>query len=213
MPESFVEYDSFIHHEMLAHPALFTHQKTAHVAIIQSQQDGVAVEVLKHSGVEQVWQISPTQPVTHSADPRLRYFVGSDAEWRNQCPSQSQDVIILPEKTAAISSKIFADYFNLLRDDGILIQQGESFFVPEDLKSIYQMLQQAGFNDMQLLHFPQPNFPSGWRAAIMAIKKGTFKQVREKDVFNKSFVTRYYNFDVHKAALVMPEFMRNELAV
>ena len=33
----------------------------------------------------------------------------------------------------------------------------------------------------------------------------------EKDIFNKSFSTRFYNLDVHKAAFALPEFMRIEL--
>lgn len=209
MAESFVEYN-FIHHEMLVHPAIFTHQQAAHIAIIGNPHAGVAAEVLKHATVKTVWQICPTEPASKTLDPRLQYFVGSAADWRKQCPSQSLDIIILPETTTAISPELYKEYFNLLRDDGILIQQGESFFIPEDLKTIQQTLQKAGFYDIQVLHFPQP---SSWQAATMASKAKTFKQVREKDIFNKPFATRYYNFDVHKAALVIPEFMRHALTI
>ena len=45
----------------------------------------------------------------------------------------------------------------------------------------------------------------------MATKRAAFKRVREKEIFNRPFTTRYYNYDVHKAALVLPEFMRSEL--
>jgi spermidine synthase len=213
MTQSFVEYDSFIHHEMLAHPAIFTHQQAAYVAIINSTHEGIATEVLKHSNIREIWQVSASQPQTTATDSRLHYFVGSATDWRKECQPRSVDIIILPENPAAISADIYKEYFNLLRDDGILIQQGESFFAPDDVKSMRNLLQNAGFDDIQVLHFPQPSFPSGWRAAMMAIKVGTFKPVREKDVFNKPFVTRYYNFDVHKAALVIPEFMRAELVV
>jgi spermidine synthase len=213
MPESFVEYDRFIHHEMLAHPAIFTHQQATQVAIINGQQDGIANEVLKHTSVRELWQVSNVKPITSSSDKRINYFTGSEENWLQQSQPQSLDIIILPEKSIATPEKIYNDYFNLLRDDGILIQLGESFFAPLDLKSMYQTLQKTGFHDIQVLHFPQPSFPSGWRAAIMAIKARTFKRVRETDIYNKPFVTRYYNFDVHKAALVMPEFIRAELAV
>jgi len=55
--------------------------------------------------------------------------------------------------------------------------------------------------------------PSGSRTAIMAIKTGTFKRIREKDIYNKPFATKFYNFDMHKAALALPEFVREELAI
>ena len=213
MPESFFEYDSFIFHEMLAHPAMFTHQKATQVAIIGGLQDGIALEVLKHRTVEDLWQVAVPKIESIALDKRIFHFTGTEENWRKQCQPQSLDLIILPEKFTQLSAKIYNDYFNLLRDDGILIQLGDSYFAPLDLKSSCQTLLKSGFHDVQVLHFPQPSYPSGWRAAVMAIKTGAFKRVLETDVYNKPFVTRYYNYDIHKAALVMPEFMRAELAV
>ena len=74
-----------------------------------------------------------------------------------------------------------------------------------------QSILSAGFFDVLPLHFPEPGFTSGWRAAMMAMKQGTIKRPREKDIFNKAFTTRYYNLDVHRAAFALPEFMRKEL--
>jgi len=101
----------------------------------------------------------------------------------------------------------FAHYFSCLHADGILIQLCESPFQLSELKSTLQKLKTAGFHDSLPLQLP------GWRSAVMAIKYGTIKRPREKDIFNKSFVTRYYNFDVHKAAFAIPEFMRLELEI
>jgi hypothetical protein len=43
---------------------------------------------------------------------------------------------------------------------------------------------------------------------MMATKCPIFPRIREKDIYNKTFVTRYYNFDTHKAACVLPEFVK-----
>lgn len=42
----------------------------------------------------------------------------------------------------------------------------------------------------------------------MARKDGDLSGFRERGAATKTFPTRYYNADVHRAALAMPEFMR-----
>jgi spermidine synthase len=212
MPEITMD-DTFIRHEMLTHPALFTHQKTHTVAIMSTQDDNVANEVLKHAMVKTVLQVTAGLPQKTEYDDRLTYFIGDENDWLNQIESASVDMIILPQETQAVTPNLYRAYFNALRDNGILVQQGESFFVPGYFNALYATLNTAGFYEVQVLHFPQPSAAAGLRSAIMAVKNGCFKWISENTIFNKPFTTRYYNFDVHKAALVMPEFIRKELVV
>jgi spermidine synthase len=213
MSDSYVEYDNFIRHEMLAHPALFTHKKAADIAIMNSPHDGVANEVLKHPAVTTVLQVSSALPAQIEYDERLTYFIGTDQDWLDQIGPASFDVIILPENTTDIPLATYQAYLQTLREKGILLVHGESFFVPGYFNSMYTILKEAGFYEMQVLHFPQPSAHTGMRSAVMAIKSCPFLQVSETAVFNKPFATRYYNFDVHKAALVVPEFIRQEFVV
>jgi spermidine synthase len=213
MTESFAEYDHLILQEMLVHPALFTHAKAAKIAIIGHNNDGILQETLKHPHLQEIWQIVPTQPQLAPNDPRLHYFVGSNLNWLSQIASDSFDIIIVADESADASPSVYQLYLKALHADGILIQAGDSLFNMNHLKARLSLMEKVGFKDKQVLHFPQPNYPSGSRTATMGIKLGSFKRVREKDIFNKSFITRYYNFDVHKASSVMPEFMREELAV
>ncbi|MGI9320949.1 MAG: polyamine aminopropyltransferase, partial [Thiogranum sp.] len=46
--------DNFLYHEMMSHPALFTHPDPKRVVIIGGGDCGTLREVLKHPGVEQV---------------------------------------------------------------------------------------------------------------------------------------------------------------
>ena len=91
------------------------------------------------------------------------------------------------------------------------MQQSESLFDEKKLQSLTKHLKAIGFCDLQILHFPQPDYASGWRSAVMALKNGIFNRVREKSVFNKSFETRFYNFGMHNAAIALPEFMKTSL--
>jgi len=172
-----------IYREMMSHPALFTHPKPLKVAVIDENQAGIAEEILKHTTITNVLQPDAT--------------------------SAPFDIIILAtEKPPAPLST----YYDLLNNDGILLCQSTSPFELQSLKAQYQQLKSQPFYDIQLVSFPQPNNAVSWRSALMAIKNTAFKRVREKDIFNRTFTTKYYNFDVHKASLVLAEFMREELS-
>lgn len=45
----------------------------------------------------------------------------------------------------------------------------------------------------------------------MARKGGELSGFRERGAAAKGFATRYYNAEIHKAALAQPEFMREAL--
>lgn len=200
MSESLLDRDAVIYHEMMAHTPLFAHRKPQNVAIINDCDQGIVAEVLKHSSVKQIWHLASKQISQKKDDTRITYCDDKKFE------PASLDAIIIADKP----EMDFHRYFTNLHADGILIQLCESPFQLANLITIRREMKAAGFHDIQLLQFPQPSFTSGWRSAIMAIKNGTIRRPREKDIFNKSFATQYYNLDVHRAAFALPEFMRLE---
>ena len=60
--------DNFIYHEMLAHPALFSHPSPEHVVIIGGGDCGTLREVLKHGRVTHVMQVEIDERVTRLAE-------------------------------------------------------------------------------------------------------------------------------------------------
>lgn len=186
------EHADIIFPEMMSHPALFIHHHPKKIAIFGDKDNRILAEVLKHP---QAVEILHEHPKTK--DPRILPKKNNYTELL--------DVII---NAATADSKQLKHFFNRLNKEGILVQQGTSPFQLSQLKQITDQLQKAGFSDLQFLNFPQPDFASGWHTAIMALKQGVFKRLREKLIFNKPFKTLYYNFDIHKAASVLPEFMR-----
>jgi len=96
-----------------------------------------------------------------------------------------------------------------LRPGGLLVQQSESPLALMDLiLDMRREMQGAGFASFRTLPFPQPCYPTGWWSCTMARKGSELAGFRERGAQSKSFTTRYYNVDVHRAALVQPEFMR-----
>ena len=224
--------DNFLYHEMMAHPALFTHPEPKRVLIVGGGDCGTLREVLKHPDVETVIQVDIDAEVTRAAeryfpelcvsnhDPRAQLCFEDGIAWVKNAEMGSYDVIIVDSTDPVGPAEgLFAEPF--LRDchralgaDGLLVQQSESplFHLDGILLPLHRALRAAGFADTHTLHFPQCVYPSGWWTATLARKTGRVSDFREADVAAKPFATEYYNAEIHRAALATPEFMRRALA-
>jgi spermidine synthase len=78
---------------------------------------------------------------------------------------------------------------------------------------MHRDLRSAGFADTATLCFPQPLYPSGWWSATLACRDGALPEPRTEAAQQKPFPTRYYNAEIHRAALAQPEFFRQALAL
>ena len=224
--------DNFLYHEMMAHPALFTHPEPKRVLIVGGGDCGTLREVLKHPDVETVIQVDIDAEVTRAAeryfpelcvsnhDPRAQLCFEDGIAWVKNAEMGSYDVIIVDSTDPVGPAEgLFAEPF--LRDchralgaDGLLVQQSESplFHLDGILLPLHRALRAAGFADTHTLHFPQCVYPSGWWTATLARKTGRVSDFREADAAAKPFATEYYNAEIHRAALATPEFMQRALA-
>lgn len=222
--------DNFIYHEMMSHPALFTHQKPARVLIIGGGDCGTLREVLRHAEVREADQVEIDERVTRvserffpelcrgNTDRRAHLHFADGIRWVRELPGGRYDVIIVdstdPVGPAAglFSADFYADCYRGLNEGGILVGQSESPLFHADLiKAMHEGLRQANFLDVATLSFPQCTYPSGWWSATMAAKDRPLVGFREEDVENRTFPTRYYNHGIHQAALAVPEFLYQRL--
>lgn len=226
------ERDNFLYHEMLAHPVLFTHPAPKRVLIIGGGDCGTLREVLKHSTVEEVTQVDIDEAVTRAAeqffprlcesnsDSRARLLFDDGIAWVRNARDECYDVIIVDSTdpagpaTGLFAEPFFRDCRRVLGKHGLLVQQSESplFNLENILKPMHQAMRAAGFTDVRSLPFPQCVYPSGWWTVTLANKAGQISHFRQEDAAQKSFATDYYNVDIHRAALAMPEFMRKALS-
>lgn len=190
--------DDLIFSEMMVHPVLFTHPNPKKILFL-GDHHLILREILKHNNVIEIHH----NDATNNQISNQKFIFNTDI---SSLISGSFDVIINASDFYSYPTK---QYFDLLNKNGILIQQSVSPFATHELKAFTYALRQIGFNDVQLLSFPQPNYSTGWRSILMALKHGMFKRLREKIIYNRSFKTAYYNFDIHKAATVLPEFIKN----
>ncbi|ABA57078.1 spermidine synthase [Nitrosococcus oceani ATCC 19707] len=217
--------DNFFYHEMMAHPVLFTHPHPQRVLIIGGGDCGTLREVLKHDVVEKVQQVEIDERVTRLAekyfpelcqsndDPRAHFHFGDGLRFVAEAPANSVDVIII-DSTDPIGSaeglfqaSFYADCQRLLGEKGILVHQSESPLIHLDLlNKMRAEMKKGGFPQVRTLTYPQCVYPSGWWSATLA--GHTLSCFRERDATAKIFPTRYYNVDIHRASLAVPEFLR-----
>ena len=74
--------DNFLYHEMIAHPALFTHPDPKRVVIIGGGDCGTLREVLKHGRVQSATQCDIDEQVTRMAEKYFPELCDSNADPR-----------------------------------------------------------------------------------------------------------------------------------
>jgi spermidine synthase len=221
--------DNFLYHEMMSHPALFTHADPKRVVIIGGGDCGTLREVLKHKGVESATQCDIDEQVTRMAekwfpelcdsndDPRAQLLFDDGIAYMANCAPGSVDVVIVDSTDPVgpaeglFNRAFYASYFRALKGDGILVQQSESPLVLLDLiKEMRGEMRKAGFTTFKTLPFPQPCYTTGWWSCTLA-RKGAGFGFREADARAKAFATRYYSADIHRGALASPPFVAQAL--
>ncbi len=224
--------DNFLYHEMMTHPALYTHAAPRRVVIMGGGDCDTLREVLRHREVEHAVQVEIDERVARLAE---RYFpelceANGDARaelrfedgirYMADCAPGSVDVVIVDSTDPVgpaeglFNEAFYRSCFRALGAGGVLVQQSESPLVHLDLiRSMRAAMRRAGFGACATLPFPQPSYPTGWWSCTLA-RKGTddFAGFRAADATARPFTTRYYNAGVHRAALSAPEFLAQAFA-
>ena len=223
--------DNFLYHEMMSHPALYTHGNAKRVMIIGGGDCGTLREVLKHPEVESALQVEIDERVTRLAetyfpelcesnsDPRAEIFFGDGIDGVKRAKPGSYDVIIVDSTDPVgpgeglFTREFYADCYNALDTGGIIVHQSESPLLHMDiLTNMYQSMSGAGFDSVRTLFFPQMVYPSGWWSATMAGKGVDLESFDEQRVDERPFSTVYYNAAIHRGALAAPEFFVRAMA-
>jgi len=222
--------ENFLYHEMMSHPALFTHPSPEHVVIIGGGDCGTLREVLKHGRVTSVLQVEIDERVTRLAeeffpelcvsnnDPRAGFLFGDGIRWMQEADPGSVDVVIVDSTDpigpaeGLFNEAFYRDVHKTLGRDGLLVQQSESpLYHMKLINSMYRAMHAAGFVDVRTLFFPQPCYPSGWWSATLAGKQPLEGRFRAEDARARRFETSYYNAAMHQAAFTAPEFFSKGL--
>ncbi|WP_199609917.1 polyamine aminopropyltransferase [Flocculibacter collagenilyticus] len=219
--------ENFLYHEMIAHPALYSHPCPKDVVIIGGGDCGTLREVLKHDSVTSATQIDIDQVVTEMAekyfpelcesnnDPRATIKFDDGIKFMADAAPESTDIIIVDSTDPVgpgeglFNHAFYKNCLKALRPGGILVQQSDSPLLHLALLcEMRDAMTEVGFADLQTLNFPQMIYPSGWWSCTMARKEVAFDGFRQDDADAASFDTEYYNSEIHQAAMATPNFVK-----
>lgn len=224
--------DNFLYHEMISHPALFTHPHPQRVVIIGGGDCGTLREVLRHPEVTQVTQCDIDEQVTVLAqrhfpelcqannDPRATLRYADGVVYVRQLPANSIDLLIVDSTDpigpaeGLFNTAFYRSCFTALTAHGLLIQQSESPLTQIPLIQQMQVaMHQAGFQSFRTLPFPQPCYPTGWWSVTIASKQHNAPfTYRRDDAHTNPFQLQYYCLANHDSALIGPPFLAQALA-
>lgn len=225
------ERDNFIYHEMMSHPALFSHPNPENILIIGGGDCGTLREVTNHECVKKITQVEIDQRVTDLSleffpelceknnDPRIELVFNDAIQWIKNAQSKSIDLIIVDSTDpigpaeGLFSTPFYKDCIRALKTDGLIVQQSESPLIHFEsiIQPMHHCMQQAGFKKTKLLYFPIASYPSGWWTATVASKNKEIQFAREEESKVLDFTTRYYNHAVHNACFASPQFISEQI--
>jgi len=226
------ERDEFVYHDMITHPALFTHPNPKKVLVIGGGDGGTIREILKHTNVEQAVlcamdglvidksiELLPSMSCEiDGSNPRVKLHVDDGIAYIKA--HQGEFDIILVDSTDPIGpaeglfeEDFYRTVFAALKDDGIMVAQSESpFYHAEIQKNMYRNLRSV-FPIVEMYQAFIPTYPSGlWSFAFASKKYHPVRDFDRERAKNRESHTRYYNEDLHLGAFMLPTFARENIA-
>lgn len=227
--------DEFHYHEMIAHPALFTHGNAKNILVIGGGDGGTVREILRHEGIEKVAMVEIDGEVIKACKehlpqiaaafdhPKLDLHVADGIAFVKNAAPKSYDIIIVDGSDPVgpaeglFSVEFYTSCYNALKDGGILVAQGESpKFNEKAFAELNHTLQDIfGKENAPVSLFYVPTYPTGMWSFQYGLKGGAAPKAIANESVIDSFVSkqglRYYNSDIHKASFATPNFVKTLL--
>ncbi len=223
------EKDEFIYHEMMVHVPLAVHPSAASVLIIGGGDGGTVRELCRYSCVEQIDLVEIDKDVVSVCreylptvacsldDARVNIFYEDGLRFIRRCCDQ-YDVIIVDSTDpfgpgeGLFTKEFYGNCFKALKQDGILVNQHENPFYPEDalaVKRIHHRIVQS-FPLSRLYQAHIPTYPSGhWLFGFSSKKYHPTQHINEDRWKGYGITARYYNTNLHKAAFALPTYVED----
>lgn len=229
------ENDEFHYHEMIAHPAMFAHKNVKNILVIGGGDGGTIREVLRHDTVEKVTMVEIDGEVIEACkkylpsiaaefnNPKLDLIVGDGIEYVKNASPEAYDMIIVDGSDPVgpaeglFSVAFYNDCYKALNSNGFLVSQGESpKFNENTFADVHKTIRGLfGEGNAHVALFYVPTYPTGMWSFQFGIKNGDMSlrdiDTEEVDAFVDAEGLKYYNSEIHYAALALPNFVKDLL--
>ncbi|GAO47451.1 spermidine synthase [Saitoella complicata NRRL Y-17804] len=225
------ERDEFSYQEMLTHLAMNSHPNPKKVLVIGGGDGGVLREVVKHASVEEAVLCDIDEAVPRVSKkylpsmavgfqhPNVKVHIGDGfkflADYKN-----TFDVIITDssDPDGPAESLFQTPYFQLLhdalREGGVITTQAECQWLHLPIIKELQKTCKKIFATATYAYTTIPTYPGGQIGFMVCCKDGS-RNVKEPlrtwSEEEEGKLCRYYNKEIHRAAFVLPTWVRQAL--
>ena len=224
----FTQYDEFVYHEMMAHPALALLGNPERVLIIGGGDGGVAREVLRYESVTQVDLVDIDGMVVEVSkrffpevsqgltDSRLNLHIADGIQFVKEAQPDTYDLIVVDSTDPiGISEGLFTkDFYNdclrILNERGLIAVQSESPFDANNAHVVKEV--RHFFDDLFPIAATYLAFIPTYAMGMWSFTLGS-KRLHPVDDFDVQALPfaddlRYYTPEVHRAAFALPAFVK-----
>lgn len=223
------EYDEFLYHEMLVHPAMTTAPSIERVLVVGGGDGGTVREVLRHPEVKQCVMIEIDELVVEASkrflpgigtawdDPRLDLRFIDGIEYVKQSTDEKYDVILLdgtdPVGPGAVlfDESFYRGCKRMLVEDGVMALQSESPLLMVDLFVETQHKLRRLFSEVHPYLGPVPLYGTGtWSWTWCSDTGEPLRPIPERQ---EAIVlaSKAYNPEVHQAIFALPNYVKRAL--
>lgn len=215
--------DEFVYHEMITHVALNTLKNPKRALVVGGGDGGSIREILKHKSIEKATLVEIDRRVVEVSkeylpeisiglqDPRVE-IIFDDGIKHVKEHKNTYDLIVVDSTdpvgpaVGLFAKEFYASVYEALTDEGILVAQTESPFFNADLiKRVMKDVRDIfPIGKLFLAHIP--TYPGGCWSFTLGSKKYDPEQVDPAGM--PELDTKYYSPEIHKAAFVLPPFVK-----
>lgn len=225
------EKDEFIYHEMMVHVPMAVHPCVKKALVIGGGDGGTVRELTRYKDIEQIDLVEIDEEVVTACRQYLRQTAcGFDDGRVHICYEDGLKYVrryedaydlILVDSTdpfgpgeGLFTKEFYGNCYKALRADGIMVNQHESPFYPNDATAMQRAHKRIveSFPISRVYQAHIPTYPSGHWLFGFASKK--YRPLEDQDVTRWKALgirTKYYNEQLHKGAFALPNYVEELL--
>ena len=225
------EKDEFIYHEMITHIPMAVHPCAKKVLVIGAGDGGVIRELAKYDDIEHIdmVEIDPLvvevckkylpQTACSFNDPRLTIYYEDGLKFIRS-KHDEYDLLIVDSTDpfgpgeGLFTLEFYGNCYKALKDDGIMVNQNESPFYPDDITACQRahkrIVQTFPISRVYQAHIP--TYPSGhWLFGFASKKYHPLKDLKEEKWNMRKLSCKYYTTKLHQGSFYIPAYVEEML--
>ncbi len=225
------EKDEFIYHEMITHVPMAVHPSVENVLVIGAGDGGVARELSRYPEIRRIDLVEIDKAVIDVCrkylpqtacgfdDERVHLYFEDGLKFVRR-PQNEYDLIIVDSTDpfgpgeGLFTKEFYGNCFKALKDDGIMVNQHESPFYPEDARAMQRahkrIVESFAYARVYQAHIP--TYPSGhWLFGFASKKYHPVKDLDAARWLARRLETGYYNPNLHKGSFALPNYVQRLL--